>query len=62
MSEEKLKALYYDPKKGFLPLTKLWQRVKEDKIPLSYNDVRKIPGTAEAIRINETSQETKRIL
>ena len=38
---EKLKALYYHPKTGFLSLTKLWERVKEEKIPLSYNNVRR---------------------
>ena len=41
MSEEKLKAIYYNPKTGFQSLTKLWQRVKEENIPISYNDVRK---------------------
>jgi hypothetical protein len=40
VSEEKLKALYCDTKKGFLSLSKIWQRVKEENIPLSYNDVR----------------------
>ena len=41
MSEEKLKAIYYNPKIGFLSLKKLWERVKEENIPVSYNDVRK---------------------
>ena len=41
MSEEKLKEIYYNPKTGFLSLTKLWQIVKE-AIPVSYNDVKKI--------------------
>ena len=41
MSEEKLKAIYYNPKSGFLSLEKLWKRVKEETIPASYNDVRK---------------------
>ena len=41
MSEEKLKAIYYNPKSGFLSLKKLWERVKEENIPASYNDVRK---------------------
>ena len=41
MTDERLKELYYNPKSGFLSLTKLWQRVKEEGIPASYNDVRK---------------------
>ena len=41
MSEEKLKALYYNPKQGFLSFTKLWQRVKEEGIPVSQSDVRR---------------------
>jgi hypothetical protein len=39
--KEKLKSLYYDPKKGFLSLSKLWARVKEEDIQVSYNDVKK---------------------
>ena len=31
MSEENLKAIYYNPKHGFLSLAKLWQRVKKSK-------------------------------
>jgi len=38
---EKLKALYYNPKTGFLSLTKLWERVKEERIPLSYIDIKR---------------------
>ena len=38
---DKLKSLYYNPKTGFLSLTKLWERVKEEGIPLSYNDVKR---------------------
>ena len=38
---EKLKVLYYDTKTGFRSLTKLWERVKEQGIPVSYNDVKR---------------------
>ena len=38
--EEKLKAIYYNAKTGFLSFNKLWKRVKEEGIPLSQNDVR----------------------
>ena len=38
---EKLKEIYYNPKTGFLYLTELWQRVKEEGIPVSYGDVKK---------------------
>ena len=41
-SDEKSKALYYNPKQGFLSLNKLWKRAKEEGIAVSYNDVKKI--------------------
>ena len=39
--EDKLKELYYNPKTGFLSFNKLWQRVKEEGIPFSQNDVKR---------------------
>ena len=41
MGEQKLKELYCNPKTGFLSLKKLWERVKEENIGASYNDVRR---------------------
>ena len=41
MSEEKLKSLYYNPKEGFLSMTKLWRKVKEKNIPVSQLDVKR---------------------
>lgn len=41
MSEEKLKKLYYNPKEGFLSMTKLWRKVKEQNIPVSQNENRR---------------------
>ena len=40
-AEERLKELYYSPKTGFLSMNKLWQRVKEEGIPLSQGDVKR---------------------
>ena len=41
MVEQRLKELYYNPKTGFLSLSKLFARLKEEGIPASYNDVKK---------------------
>ena len=55
MSEDKLKQVYYNSKTGFLSLKKLWERVKEEGIPVSYNDVRKF------LEKQKTYQLTKQI-
>jgi hypothetical protein len=38
---DRLREIYYNTKTGFLSLNKLWQRVKEEGIPLSQNDVKR---------------------
>ena len=40
--EEKTKNLYYNSKMGFLSLHKLWRRIKDEGINISYNDLKKI--------------------
>ena len=38
---ERLKELYYNTKTGFLSSNKLWQKAKEEGIPVSLNDVKR---------------------
>ena len=59
MSEDKLKSIYYNPKQGFLSLTKLWKKVKEENIPLSYNDVRKWLEQQKTYQLNKQVKKPK---
>ena len=53
--EEKAKQLYLNPKSGFLSLPKLWKKIKEANIKISYNDLKKI------LEQQETYQLTKQV-
>ena len=53
--EEKAKQLYLNPKSGFLSLPKLWKKIKEANINISYNDLKKI------LEQQETYQLTKQV-
>ena len=37
---DKLKELYYNPKEGFISFEKLYSKVKENKLNLTYTDVK----------------------
>ena len=57
--EEKAKELYYNPKSGFLSIPKLWKKIKEAGINLSYNDLKKILEQQEAYQITKQVKKPK---
>src|SRR5271157_5201789 len=59
MSEAKLKEIYYNPKEGFLSLNKLWKKVKEKDIPVSYNDVKKFLEQQKAYALTKQVKRPK---
>ena len=53
--EEKAKQLYLNPKSGFLSLPKIWKKIQEANIKISYEDLKKI------FEQQETYQLTKQV-
>jgi len=62
MNEEKLKALYYNPKTGFLSFNKLWTRVKQEGIPVSQGDVKIFLEQQKPYELRKQVKKTQRIL
>ena len=60
--EGRLKELYYNPKTGLLSFNKLWQRVKEEGIPLSQNDVRRFLEQQKTYELHKQRPKTEIIL
>ena len=51
MSKKKAKQTYYNHKAGFDPSG--WKIIKEDKIPVSYNDLEKIRNLSDKKQVKK---------
>ena len=49
----KAKDLYYDTRKCFLSIGKLWKKIQAEGIKISYNDLKKIMEQQETDQINK---------
>ena len=59
MSKKEIEETYYTTYKGFQPLSKLWKRVEELGLKISYNDLRKILEQQETYQINKQVRKPK---
>ena len=57
--EEKAKKLYLQAKVGFLSLHKLWKKIKEANINISYNDLKKILEQQETYQLTKQDKSQK---
>ena len=48
-----VKELYHNPKFGFLSMLKLWQRMKQQGIKVSYNDMKRITEQEDTYQIHK---------
>ena len=59
-TQEEVEKVYYTPSKGFQSLNKqLWKRLQEEKIQISYNDLKKILEQQETYQLNKQVRKPK---
>ena len=59
MSKKEVEETYYNTSKGFQSLNKLWKRLKDEKIDISFNDLKKILEQQETYQLNKQVKKPK---
>ena len=59
MSKKEVEETYYNASKGFQSLNKLWNRLKDDKIDIYFNDLKKILEQQETYQLNKQVKKPK---
>jgi hypothetical protein len=59
MIKKEVEEKYYTPSKGFQSLGKLWKRVQELGLKISYNDLKKILEQQETYQLNKQVRKPK---
>jgi hypothetical protein len=57
--EEEVEDVYYNPRKGFLSLNKFYQRIKDEGIKISFNDLKKIIEQQTPYQLNRQVKKPK---